>query len=119
MSIRKHLLVGDAQEHRQYRRSAISLPVDIGLGRDKPVRYSGHTINLSEGGALLDVLDITESCVNGAFLTVRFQDPTIGEVTCSAIVRTTATKRGVGVAFVDLTDQDQQRLRALTALGHS
>ena len=119
MSIPKHMLVGDAQQHRQYRRSVISLPVDIGLGRDKPVRYSGHTISLSEGGALLDVLDITESCVIGTFLTVRFQDLTIGEVTCSANIVRTATKCGVAVAFVDLTDQDQQRLRALTALGHS
>ena len=116
MSIPEYLLMM-AEDRRQYRRSRIGLPVDVGLGRDKPVRSSGHTINLSECGALLDV---TESCVNGDFLTVRFQDPTIGEVTtCSAIVRTTAAKCGVGVEFVDLTDQAQQRLRALAALGHS
>ncbi len=107
-----------AEDRRQHRRSVIRLPVDVGLGRDKPVRSSGHTINLSERGALLDV-DVTESYVNGGFLTVRFQHPTIGEVTCSAIVRSKAEKYGVGVEFVDLTDQDQQRLGALAALGHS
>ena len=115
MSIPEHLLMA-AKDRRHYGRSVISLRVDIGLGRDKPVRYSGHTIDLSERGALLDV---TESCVNGDFLTIRFHDPTIGEVTCSAIVRTTAPTRGVGVEFVDLTNQDQQRLGALAALGHS
>ena len=116
MSIPEYLLMM-AEDRRQYRRSRIGLPVDIGLGRNTPVRYSGHTIDLSERGA---VLDVTESCVNGDFLTVRFQAPTIGEVTtCSAIVRTTAAKCGVGVEFVDLTNQAQQRLRALAALGHS
>ena len=115
MSIPEHLLMA-AEDRRQYRRSVIRLPVDIGLGRDKPVSYSGHTISLSGRGALLDV---TESCVKGDFLTVRFQDPTIGEVTCSAIVRTTAAKCGVGVEFVNLSDQDQQRLDALAAVGHS
>ena len=103
-----------AEDRRQCGRSVISLPVDIGLGRDVRVSCSGHTIDLSERGALLDV---TESCENGNFLTVRFQDPTIGDVTCNAIVRTTAAKRGVGVEFVDLTGQDQQRLGALAALG--
>ena len=115
MSIPEHLLLV-AEDRRQHRRSVIGMPVDIGLGRDRPVRYSGHTIDLSERGARLDV---TASCVNGDFLTVRFQDPTIGEVTCSAIVRRAAAQCGVGVEFVDLTDQDQQRLGALAALGHS
>ncbi len=103
-----------AEDRRQHRRSLIGLPVDIGLGRNTPVRYSGHTIDLSERGALLDV---TQSCVNGDFLTVRFLSATIGEVTCNAIVRRTAAKGGVGVEFVNLTDQDQQRLGALAALG--
>jgi len=115
MSIPEHLLM-TAEDRRQCRRSVIRLPVDIGIGRDTPMRSSGHTINLSERGALLDV---TESCVTGDFLTVRFQDPTIGDVTCTVIVRTTAPERGVGVEFVNLADQDQQRFRALTALGHS
>ncbi len=103
-----------AEDRRQHRRSLIGLPVDIGLGRNTPVRYSGHTIDLSERGALLDV---TESCVNGDFLTVRFLYASIGEVTCNAIVRRTAAKGGVGVEFVNLTDHDQQRLGALAALG--
>ena len=103
-----------AEDRRQHRRSLIGLPVDIGLGRNTPVRYSGHTIDLSERGALLDV---TESCVNGDFLTVRFLYASIGEVTCNAIVRRTAAKGGVGVEFMNLTDQDQQRLSALAALG--
>ncbi|MCH8146340.1 MAG: PilZ domain-containing protein [Gemmatimonadetes bacterium] len=113
MSIPEYLLMM-AEDRRQYRRSRIGLPVDIGLGRNTPVRYSGHTIDLSERGA---VLDVTQSCVNGDFLTVRFLYPTIGEVTCNAIVRRTAAKCGVGVEFVNLTDQDQQRLGALAALG--
>ena len=113
MSIPEHLLVA-AGDRREYRRSDIGLPVDIGLGRDTPVRYAGHTLDLNERGALLDV---TESCVTGDFLTVRFLYPTIGEVTCNAIVRRTAAKCGVGVEFVNLTDQDQQRLGALAALG--
>ena len=102
-----------AEDRRQYSRSLIGLPVDIGLGRNTPVRHSAHTIDPSERGALLD---FTESCVNGAFLTVRFLYPAIGEVTCHAIVRRTAAQCGVGVAFVNLTDQDQKRLRALAAL---
>ncbi len=50
-----------AEDRRQYRRSLIGLPVGIGLDRNTPVRYSGHTIDLSERGALLDV---TESWFN-------------------------------------------------------
>ena len=88
----------------------LTYPSDECLGRNTPVRYSGHTIDLNERGALLDV---TESCVTGDFLTVRFQHPTIGEVTCNAIVRGTAARGGVGVEFVSLTDQDQQRLGAM------
>ena len=103
-----------AEDRRQYRRSLIGLPVDIGLGGNAPVRYSGHTIDLSERGALLDV---TESCVNGDVLTVRFLYASIGEVTCNAIVRRTVATGGVGVEFVNLSDQDQQRLGALAALG--
>ena len=105
-----------AEDRRQHPRSLIGLPVDIGLGRNTPVHYAGHTIDLSERGALLDV---KESCVNGEFLTVRFLYPAIGEVTCNAIVRRTAAKGGVGVEFMNLTDQDQERLGALAALGIS
>ena len=90
------------------------MPVDIGLGRNTPMPYSGHTVDLSERGALLDA---TESCVTGDFLTVRFLYPPVGEVTCNAIVRRTAANCGVGVEFVNLTDQDQQRLGAMAALG--
>ena len=115
MSIPEHLLI-TAEDRRQYRRSLIGLPVDIGIGRNTPMRYSGLTIDLSERGALLDV---TESCVTGDFLTLRFPHPTIGAVTCNAIVRRTTAKCGVGVEFVNLTDQDQQRLGALAALGIS
>ena len=78
------------------------------------MHYSGHTIDLSERGALLDV---TKPCVNGDFLTIRFLYASIGEVTCNAIVRRTVAKGGVGVEFVNLSDQDPQRLGALAALG--
>ncbi len=48
---------------------------------------------------------------------IRFLYASIGEVTCNAIVRRTAAKGGVAVEFMNLTDQDQQRLGALATLG--
>ena len=110
MSIPEHLLK-TAEDRRHHPRSAIALPVGIGLGRDTPVRFSGNTIDLSERGALLDV---TEPCVTGGFLTLWFDNPTIGEMTCGAIVRSTALSRGVGVEFVGLAELDRQHLGDLT-----
>ena len=108
MSLPPDLLVA-AEDHRQYPRYRVSLPVDIALGRGKPIGYPGRALDLSVGGALLER---TVSCVTGSLLTVRFLDP-VGELPCDAIVRTVRHERGVGVEFVDVSNQDLRRLRAL------
>ena len=114
MSISPRLLIA-AEDLRCYQRVSVGLLVDVGRGRGKPPRDSGNTLDLSASGALLNV---SESYLSGSFLTVRFQDPPGGSLTCEAIVRTSIADRGVGVEFVDLSDDDQRRLGTLAVQGH-
>ncbi len=75
-------------------------------------RSSGRLVDLSGGGALLELDDAFPI---GTCLSLRFQLVRLGEVNCRAIVRRDIEGKGVGVEFLDLEAPDQERLSALFA----
>ena len=113
MSIPQRLLMA-AEDLRQYPRTSASLPVDVSLGRGKTFHHQGRIVDLSEGGALIHLV---EPCISGEVLTVRFVGANVGELVCEGIVRSYAANRGVGVEFVGLSDAKQRRVGTLVAQG--
>ena len=87
--------------------------VDVWVdGAEDQERRSGRLVDLSAGGASLELDD---GYPTGTCLSVRFQLVRLGEISCRAIVRRDIEGKGVGIEFLDLEAPEQERLSALFA----
>lgn len=87
----------------------VSLNTEIWLGHDGIfTRSPGELQDLSEGGALVAV---SQRFPVGSMLNLRFRLPSSVYISGTVAVRNHRPGTGMGVQFVDLTDDDRRRIR--------
>ena len=99
---------------RAFPRVRVSFDVDVQVEHaGKQARtVGGHLVVLGAGGAFLE---LDEDFPIGSFMHVRFELPTLGEISCRAIVRNDSENTGVGVEFLDIEGVQHRRIVAFVA----
>ncbi|HAK56007.1 MAG: PilZ domain-containing protein [Vicinamibacterales bacterium] len=101
--------LGDTRRHAR-----VTFDSELWLGQDGVFTRTNERIaDLSVGGAFVGR---AEGFQNGAILSLQFRLPADDQpITCAAIVKRVKDGSGIGVEFLDLSDESRRKIAAFVA----
>ena len=94
---------------RRYAQAIVNVTAKVGTGQNGAFRTDGRFLILGGGGAWIEM---SGHYPIGSTIEVRFRLPPNHHIVCRAVVRNWVVRRGAGVEFLDLSENDLAKVVA-------